>query len=152
MNFADGQIHVGDTKSRAAERTMTVPAFVLQALRRHPARQDRRRLKIGEAWQDLDLVVDRGDGVLYSPPSFSKAWERFAARSGFAGVKFHGLRHGAATLMLAAGISDAVAMRLMGHTSVKDARPIRGPRGRPAARRARPDGVGAGAGNFRSVR
>ena len=94
-------------------------AGTAQPRRRHRVGQDRRRLKLEEAWQDLDVIVDRGDGGLYSPPSFSKAWERFAARSGFAGVKFHGLRHGAATLMLAAGVPDAVAMRLIGHTSAK---------------------------------
>jgi integrase len=34
-------------------------------------------------------------------------------------VKFHGLRHGAATLMLAAGVSDAVAIKLTGHADTK---------------------------------
>jgi integrase len=34
-------------------------------------------------------------------------------------VTFHGLRHGFATLMLASGIPDPVALALMGHTNVQ---------------------------------
>jgi integrase len=46
---------------------------------------------------------------------FSKGWARFAARHGFEGIIFHGLRDGAATLLLAAGVPDPVAVRMMGH-------------------------------------
>ena len=76
-------------KSRAGERTIELPAFVVEGLRRHRARQLQRRLLLGAAWQDLDLVIDRGDGGFYPPPSFSKAWARFAARAGFGDVTFH---------------------------------------------------------------
>jgi integrase len=69
-------------------------------------------------WQDLDLVVDRGDGGPWSPPSFSKGWARFATSSGL-GVTFHGLRHGAATLMLAAGVPDTVSVEIMGHADTR---------------------------------
>jgi integrase len=34
-------------------------------------------------------------------------------------VTFHTLRHGAATLMLASGVSDAVAITLMGHADTR---------------------------------
>jgi len=64
-------------------------------------------------------VVDGGDGGPYLPPSFSTGWARFAARHGFAGVTFHTLRHGAATLMLAAGVPDPVVIRIMGHADAR---------------------------------
>src|SRR5436190_23293072 len=47
------------------------------------------------------------------------------------------------TLMLAAGVRDPVAMRLMGHER-EDARPLPRPRGRSPAGRGRPDGVDPG--------
>jgi integrase len=53
------------------------------------------------------------------PASFSGAWRRFAKESGFPGVTFHGLRHGAATLLLAAGVPDAVAASIMGHADTR---------------------------------
>jgi integrase len=74
---------------------------------------------VGEAWEDADLVVDQGEGTPWSPPYFSKGWARVASKHGFAGVTFHGLRHGAATLMLAAGVPDPVAVRVMGHADTR---------------------------------
>ena len=78
-----------------------------------------RILFLGEAWQDGDRVVDRGDGGPVSPPSFSTRWARFATRHEFGAITFHGLRHGAATLMLAAGVPDPVAVEIMGHADAR---------------------------------
>jgi integrase len=46
-------------------------------------------------------------------------WKDWADAHGFAGITFHGLRHGAATLLLAAGVPDTVAMRTMGHADTR---------------------------------
>ena len=54
-----------------------------------------------------------------SPPSFATRWVRFARTRGFEGVTFHGLRHGAATLTLAAGVPDPVAVAVMGHADTR---------------------------------
>jgi integrase len=114
------EIHEGGPKTEAGRRTVPLPAFVGDSLRRHRKKQHRRRFKPGTAWKDgWDLVVDRGDGAPWVPPTFSRAWTAFAKRAGFPGVGFHELRHGAATLMLAAGIPDAVAIRMMGHRDTR---------------------------------
>ena len=44
---------------------------------------------------------------------------RFAATHGSGGSLSNGLRHGAATLLLAGGVSDAVAIKLMGHADTE---------------------------------
>ena len=87
-----------------------------RALRRHRAAQAERLLAIG---LQPELVVDNGIGGPWLPASFSTGWRRFAATHGFGGITFHGLRHGAATLLLAGGVSDAVAIKLMGHADTK---------------------------------
>ena len=74
---------------------------------------------LGAAWTDEDLVIDRGMGEPWLPPTFSTYWARFAKANGFEGVPFHGLRHGAATLLLAAGVADAVVVSIMGHSDAK---------------------------------
>jgi integrase len=66
-----------------------------------------------------DLVIDNGIGEPWLPASFSTGWRRFAKARGFEGVTFHGLRHGAATLLLAAGVPDAVALEVMGHADTR---------------------------------
>jgi integrase len=119
LTYADRELHEGGPKSKAGGRTIELPGFVVEALRRHRAAQGERRLIAGAAWQEEDFVVDRGDGSPWSPPSFSKGWSRFAMRHGFGDVTFHGLRHGAATLLLAAGVPDPVAVRIMGHADTR---------------------------------
>jgi integrase len=46
-------------------------------------------------------------------------WRDWADGHGFEEITFHGLRHGAATLMLASGVADTVAMRQMGHADTR---------------------------------
>jgi integrase len=115
VTFADGQLHHGGPKSKAGRRTLPLSPAVLGSLKRHKAAQAERRLKLGEAWSDLGVVVDNGTGGYWSPPSFSKGWERFAKRHGFEGITYHTLRHGWATTYTAAGVPDAVIAAMMGH-------------------------------------
>lgn len=119
ITYTPRQIHEGSPKTDASRRSLPLPAFVTDALRRQK-RQEARRLQLGAAWQDQwDLVVERSDGAPWVPPSFSKAWTAFAERSGLGNIGFHELRHGAATLMLAAGVPDAVAIEMMGHRDTR---------------------------------
>jgi integrase len=117
LTAADGGLHFGPPKSRAGERDLPLPPFVDAALRRHRRAQVERLLAIG--LRDLELVIDDGLGQPWQPATFSGAWRDFATAHGFDGITFHGLRHGAATLLLAAGVSDAVAASVMGHADTK---------------------------------
>ena len=45
--------------------------------------------------------------------------EGLGDRARVCGITFHGLRHGAATLLLAAGVPDAVAASVMGHADTR---------------------------------
>lgn len=112
LTYASGELHVGPPKSDAGERDLSVPAFVARSLRRHRAAQAERLMAIGLR---AELVVDNGIGQPWLPASFSTGWRRFAKAHGFEGITFHTLRHGAATLMLASGVPDAVAAQVMGH-------------------------------------
>jgi integrase len=64
-------------------------------------------------------VIDYGIGEPWQPATFSGAWKDWATSHEFTGITFHGLRHGAATLLLAAGVPDTVAMRTMGHADTR---------------------------------
>lgn len=116
LTWTEGEYHEGPPKSEAGEREIPVPAFVATALKRHRVSQGARLLSIG---LQPELVVDNGIGGPWMPASFSTGWRRFAKAHGFEGVTFHGLRHGAATLLLAAGVPDSVALEVMGHADTR---------------------------------
>ncbi len=117
LTVANGELHFGLPKSKAGKRDLPMPAFVAEALHRHRVAQAERLLAIG--LREPELVVDNVIGEPWNPSTFSKAWTTWATAHGFPGIGFHGLRHGAATLLLAAGVPDTVAMRTMGHADTR---------------------------------
>jgi integrase len=92
---------------------------VIAVLRAHRKAQLQRRLAAGPEWQDHDLVIDRGGGRPWATDEGSYAFARFAEQNGFPEVRFHDLRHGFATLLLAAGVDLKVVSELMGHTTIR---------------------------------
>ena len=104
-------------KTHRSRRSVSLPTFVVHALRKHRKEQSERRLIVGSAWQDFDLVIERGDGL---PVRTSSLSGRFADRMKKAEIKltFHGLRHGHASLMLAAGVHLKVVSERLGHSTI----------------------------------
>ena len=127
VDFEKGQLRVaqvlhGDMtfahpKSHRSQRTIALPDFVLESLRTHRRSQNERRLACGSAWNDAGLVFDRGDGLPLRLDTTSKRFKRAADEAGVA-ITFHGLRHGHADLMLAAGVDMKVTSHRMGHSSI----------------------------------
>lgn len=104
-------------KSHRSTRSLTLPGFLLDALRSHKKVQNERRLLLGGSWQDLDLICERGDGMPLRPDTISKHF-RLAMRTAGLGITFHGLRHTHASLMLAAGADLKVTSSRLGHSSI----------------------------------
>jgi integrase len=116
---ADGGAALAETKTATSRRTIPLPGLAVDALRSQQDRQDAAREAAGSAWQDRDGLVFtdavgrplRGTHVAYT---FRKA--RSAA--GLPAVRFHDLRHSAATLLLAEGVPLAVVSDLLGHSTI----------------------------------
>lgn len=56
-----------EPKTERSRRQITLPARTVAVLKRHRASQTERRLLVGPAWKDCDVVVDRGDGEPLAP-------------------------------------------------------------------------------------
>lgn len=116
VTAAGGELHIGDPKTAAGKRDIPLPRFVADALERHRAAQADKFRDTGIA---TTLIVERGDGKQWQPATFSGEWRKFAKSHGFGGITFHNLRHGAATLLLASGVPDAVAIEVLGHSTTR---------------------------------
>jgi integrase len=75
------------------------------------------RLAWGSAWTDSGRVFTREDGARCGPGWIGR---RFAltTRAGLPPVRFHDLRHGAASKLLAAGQPPKVIAEILGHATV----------------------------------
>jgi integrase len=105
-------------KTDRGRRTVGLPPATVALLRRHRKEQLERRVLLGEAWADLDLVIERGDGEPFPPDSLSRDWYRLVRRIGLPGLRLHDLRHAYATALLEAGVHPKVASEALGHSSV----------------------------------
>jgi integrase len=108
----------GEPKSAAGRRALALPAPCVDALRSHRVRQLERRLQLGAAWQDTDLIFERGDGTLLHPNTVTYAFQHVAAHAGVPRIRFHDLRHTAATLMLANGEHPKIVQERLGHADI----------------------------------
>ena len=107
-----------DPKSSRSRRMIVLPPFVIPQLRAVRADQAERRLVLGVAWTDLDLVCERGDGQPLDPDSFSHATKRLMKKAGLdPATRLHDLRHGLATALLEQGVDVAVVSAVLGHAS-----------------------------------
>lgn len=116
-----------EPKTETSTRTLALPSFAAAAaLRAHRTRQIAERLAAGPLWQDCDLVFPTltgapqdGDSVSYQ---FTKRVARVRALARDQGqtelptVTLHGLRHGAATILLARGLTLGGMQKVLGHS------------------------------------
>jgi integrase len=80
--------------------------------------QDEQRAAWGAAYVDHGLVFAREDGNPLRLDAVSKRFQELATEAGLPTLTLHGLRHGAASLMLAAGVDVAVVSKRLGHSSI----------------------------------
>ncbi|MDA0256855.1 MAG: site-specific integrase [Chloroflexi bacterium] len=87
-------------------------------LREHRHRQIACRLAIGPGYSDGDLVFAGIEGGAIPPYSVSSAFRALIRRAGLGHLRFHDLRHTAATLMLRAGVHPKVVSERLGHSTI----------------------------------
>jgi integrase len=110
---------LGEVKSARSRRTIPLPARARQALETQRTRQRFARNAAGSAWQDRDgLVFNDAVGRPLLPEYVSHRFAKDCARAGVPRIRFHDLRHSAATTLLAAGVPLAVISEWLGHSGI----------------------------------
>lgn len=113
-----GHLIAGPPKSDAGRRVIALDKTTIGALRAHQARQQAERVAAGERWHDTGYVFTTKTGKPVGPDRLTRLFRRLVAGSGLPPVTLHGLRHGAATLALAAGTDLKVVQDQLGHSTI----------------------------------
>ncbi len=80
--------------------------------------QDAERAAWGKAYSDHGLVFAREDGNPLAPEQVTKVFGDLVRAAGLRPIRLHDLRHGRASLLLAAGVPLAVVSKVLGHSSI----------------------------------
>jgi integrase len=106
------------TKSEDSERIIVIDEGTAEVLRAWRKVQLAERLAWAGAWTDSGRVWTKEDGRPLRAKSIGERFGRLVDRSSLPPVTLHGLRHGAATMLLAAGQPPKVISETLGHSTV----------------------------------
>jgi len=106
------------TKSEESDRQVPIDPTTVMVLRSWRKAQMAERLAWGPAWTDTGRVFTREDGMPLRPGWISQRFGSVIAREGLPPVRFHDLRHGAASMLLAARVPPKVISEILGHATV----------------------------------
>jgi integrase len=116
------------TTKTDSQRTVTLTEATVEKLRAHKREQARLKMANRQHYRDFGLVFAKEacdvvgkDAVLGQPLRNTLGDSRFATLVSAAGVrriKFHGVRHTCATLLLGAGVPVHVVAQRLGHADV----------------------------------
>lgn len=106
-------------KTKRGIRMLALGAAVVALLRARKKTQAAERLAAGGTWADtLGLIFTCVHGEPMDVGTMSKTHRAICKAAGVRHVRFHDLRHGAATLMVAAGVDPATLSATLGHSRV----------------------------------
>jgi integrase len=129
IDLGQGAAYIRETgsgdgpKSEAGVRVIPLPAPVVDALRAWRKFQAADRLAWGADWPADGRVFTREDGLAVPGQWVSVRFEILAFRAGLPPIRFHDLRHGAASLLKASKVDTKIISAILGHsrTSFTDA-------------------------------
>ena len=117
-NRLPGGYRVTEPKTASGKRKILLPQFVLEALQQYRIRQLEAKLKAGPQWEEHDLVFCNIYGRFLNTNSLQVLFSSLLKKAGLPHMRFHDLRHSAATILLSMGVPAKVVQELLGHSHI----------------------------------
>lgn len=120
LQWIDRTWTLTEPKSARSRRTLAVDPAIMRVLKEHRVRQLEERLIVGDEWKETiaDLVFRNSVGNPLDAPAVTHRFQRTLERAGLPRMRFHDLRHGAASLLLSQGVHARVVMEQLGHSQI----------------------------------
>jgi integrase len=110
---------LAEPKTAKSRREVHLSALAVAALRHHRKAQLEERLRVANLWEDHDLVFSTSTGRPLDGNNLrQRTFRRLLERAELPHLRFHDLRHTAATLLMAHGVPIKVASEMLGHADI----------------------------------
>lgn len=106
-----------EPKTAAGERTVVLSYFVINMLKQYRIEQLGARLRVGDKWEDRNLVFTDLHGGYFNPRYLDILFHKVLVEAGLPSMRFHDLRHSAATLLRGMGVDMKVLQEILGHSN-----------------------------------
>jgi integrase len=107
-----------EPKSERSRRVIVMPEIVKSAIRAQRMGQREQRLLAGSGWRETGFIFTSRTGTPLDPWGVIKAFKRLLQAAGLPNIRFHDLRHTAATFLLAQGVDPRTIMETLGHSQI----------------------------------
>ncbi len=119
VQWDKGKAYFKEPKSAKSRRTVHLTILATKALKKHKAQQAKQRLTAGADWQNIGLIFTTSIGTPINQSNLLKnSFYPLLEKAGVLRIRFHDLRHTAATLLLRQGVHPKVVQELLGHSQI----------------------------------
>jgi hypothetical protein len=115
-NAYEVEADISYPKSESGKRRIAVGKDVLELLRKHKDLQPAFGSRATADWNQHDLVFPSVTGTPINDSNLRRSFRRLLEVTNLPKIRFHDLRHTAATLMLESGIPITVVSQRLGHS------------------------------------
>lgn len=107
-----------EPKTAAGRRMIVLSPNAIEKLRSHSEKQNVERQLAGSAWVENDLIFPTKLGSPMYSANMYKIFKGVLKLASLPNIRFHDLRHTAATLMLQQGVHPKVVQERLGHSDI----------------------------------
>ena len=112
------QFREEEPKTASSRRTIPLPAIAFEALKEHRKQQLEARLSM-PGWQHKELVFTNDEGGYAWPATIREQLRKLLIEAELPALRFHDLRHTAATNLLSMGVNPKVVQEWLGHSDIR---------------------------------
>lgn len=106
------------TKNKSSFRTLPLPDSLVQYLEQLRQRQDENKTTFGNKYDNSGYICCWEDGHVIQPDYLSKGFYKLAEQCGLERIRFHDLRHSAASMLISEGFSLKDVSEYLGHGDI----------------------------------
>lgn len=114
----DGSEFQEGGKTKSSSRAIHIPDVLVDRLKEHKHVIEKEKQKLGDDYNNLDLVVCTKQGNQVLPTNFRDSFYQLAKKLKLPRISFHSLRHSHATFLLSKNVNPKIVSERLGHSNV----------------------------------